>query len=243
MTAPGTVLAAWARRPWAWVLLGVLMLAVIAATLRYAPLFSVEKITVTGNQQVTSDAVVAAASVPDGTRVLTAPLGQIESRIESLDAVAQAKVTRDWPNGLKIVVRERRPVGYVALDGGVGLIGSDGFVYRQESETPSDLPRLPDAAVGGTGDPYESRLDAASVHAFEVATMLPRQLQKRVDSVAVDGDGMVVLTADDGVIVRWGSSESSKAKAHVVLLLMDRPGWGSQFTDVNVTAPDAPALN
>ena len=115
MTAVGSVLAAWMRRPWVWVLCGVLVLIVIAGTLRYAPLFSVEKITVSGNQQVTSDAVVAAASVPDGTRVLTAPLDQIASRVESLDAVAQAKVTRDWPNGLKIVVRERRPVGYVAF--------------------------------------------------------------------------------------------------------------------------------
>jgi cell division protein FtsQ len=225
------------------VLCGVVILVVIAATLRYAPLFSVEKITVTGNEQVTSDAVVAAASVPDGTRVLTAPLDQIASRVESLDAVAQAKVTRDWPNGLKIVVRERQPVGYVTLDGGVGLVGSDGFVYREEKSVPRDLPRLPDAPVGGAGDPYESRLDAASVPAFEVAVLLPHQLQKRVSSIAVEGDGVVVLNAADGVLVRWGSSDSSKEKAHVVLLLMKRPGWGSQFTDVNVSAPNAPALD
>lgn len=243
MTASGAGFVEWTRRPWAWVLFGVLLLVILAGVLRYAPVFSVEKITVAGNEQVTSDAVVAAASVPDGTRVLTAPLDEIANRVESLDAVASARVTRDWPNGLKIVVRERRPVGYVALDDGVGLIGSDGSVYREESKAPSDLPRLPDAAVGGVGDPYASRLDAASVHAFEVATMLPRTLQKSVAEVATANDDMVVLTTDDGVVVRWGSSESSKTKAQVVALLMKRPGWGSQFTDVDVSAPNAPALN
>ena len=44
-----------------------------------------------GNEQVTADAVVAAASVPDGTRVLTAPLDEIANRVESLDAVASAQ--------------------------------------------------------------------------------------------------------------------------------------------------------
>ena len=38
------------------------------------------------------------------------------------------------------MVRERRPVGYVALDDGVGLVGSDGSVYRRTVEPPNDLP-------------------------------------------------------------------------------------------------------
>jgi cell division protein FtsQ len=231
------------HRPWLWVLLGLLTLAVIAGTLRFAPFFSVEKITVTGNHQVTSDAVLAAASVPTGTQVLTAPLDQIAGRVESLDAVAEANVRRDWPNGLKIVVRERRPVGYVMFDGGVGLIGSDGSVYRQESKPPPDLPRLPDAAVGGVGDPYESRLSAADAHAFDVATTIPRELQKRLSSIATTNDASVVLKTDDGVLVHWGSAESGKSKAHVVLLLMRRPGWGSQITEADVSAPAAPALD
>jgi hypothetical protein len=54
---------------------------------------------------------------------------------------------------------------------------------------------------------------------------------------------MVVLTTDDGVVVRWGTSAASRTKAHVVALLMKRPGWGSQLTDVDVSAPNAPALN
>jgi cell division protein FtsQ len=223
----------------------LLVLGAIAAVLRFAPLFTVEKITVDGNSQVTAEAVVDAAAVPDGTRVLTAPLDQIASRVESLDAIAQARVTRDWPNGLTIVVHERRPVGYVSLDGGddkYGLVGSDGSVYRTETDVPDDLPQLPDAAVSEQGDSYRDRLAPLAVPAFDVAVALPRALQHSIATISAGEDGGVTMTSDDGVAITWGASAANALKGHVVALLMRRPGWGSQFTEVDVTAPETPAL-
>jgi cell division protein FtsQ len=223
-------------------LAGVLVLGAIAGALRYTSFFTVEQIRVDGNKQVTTAAVVAAASVPDGTRVLTAPLDQIASRVESLDAIAQARVTRDWPNGLTIVVHERRPVGYVVLDGGVGLVGSDGSVYRTESKAPDDLPQLPPAAVAEPGDSYRDRLSPLAVPAFEVAVSLPGPLHRSIAAISTGDDGTVSMTSDDGVDITWGASTGNAVKAHVVTLLMRRPGWGVQFTQVDVVAPEAPAL-
>lgn len=237
------LLTRWASRPWAWVVLGVMLLSLLFVGLRYAPLFSVEQISVSGNDQVSSADVVEAAAVPDGTRVLTAPLDTIAGRIESLDAVADATVTRDWPNGLTVVVRERRPVGYVTIDDRIGLVGSDGAVYRIEDDVPRDLPQLPDAAVGAVGDPYRDRLAPASVEAFEAAATLPRRLQHSIRTISTSPDGEVVLVDDDGVTITWGSSESGASKARVVALLMKRAGWGRSFTSVDVTAPQAPALS
>ena len=100
MTATTGRMTSWTRRPWVWVGVGVLVLGLIAAVLRFAPLFAIERVTVTGNSQITSDDIITAASVTDGTRLLTAPLTEIEDRVESLDAVAEARVSRDWPNTL-----------------------------------------------------------------------------------------------------------------------------------------------
>ena len=233
----------WLGRPWVWVCLGVLVLGLLFVALRYAPIFTVESIKVTGNDQVSSSDVVAAAAVPNGTHVLTAPLAQIAGRIESLDAVADATVTRDWPNGLKVVVRERRPVGYVTMTDGVGLVGSDGSVFRIETSAPHDLPQLPDVAVGAVGDPYRDRLAPADVAAFETAVALPARLQRAISSVATSVDGQVALTDDEGVTITWGTSADSATKARVVELLMRRPTWGSDVTSVDVSAPQAPALD
>jgi len=245
----GEALRRWAGRPWAWVVLGVVLLALLFAGLRYAPMFSVESITVAGNRQVSSADVVKAAAVPSGTRVLTAPLSEIAERIESLDAVAEATVTRDWPNGLEVVVRERRPVGYVTIGDSdigssqVGLVGSDGAVYRIEDAAPRRLPQLPDAAVAAVGDPYRDRLAPESVAAFETAVALPVRLQRAISTIGTAADGQVTLTDRKGVTITWGSSASSASKARVVHLLMQRPGWGSTFLFVDVSAPQAPATH
>ncbi|HEX5017172.1 MAG TPA: FtsQ-type POTRA domain-containing protein [Actinomycetes bacterium] len=236
-----TAVTPWVRRPWVWVAAGVLVLGLIAALLRFAPLFQVEHVTVSGNSQLPGDEVVTAAAIDDGTRLLTAPLADIESRVESLDAVADARVTRDWPNTIRIVVRDRRPVGYVELADGAGMVGSDGSVYRVEPGVPSDLPRLPDVAVSDVGDSYLAHLDAAGRASFDVASSLERRMQKTVSTIDATDERSVVLTTDDGVTIRWGSSSAARAKAQVVTLLMSRPGWGSRFTEVNVVAPDAPA--
>jgi cell division protein FtsQ len=231
----------WARRPWVWVLAGIGVLALIATCLRFAPWFAVDDVEVSGNSQVATDEVVAAASISDGTPLLTVPLDEIEQRVEALDAVAEARATRDWPSSIRIVVRERRPIGYVSLVDGVGLVGSDGSVYREQSAEPDDLPHLPDTTVGEVEDSYRSQLDDSGVAAFEVARDLPRSLQKSVATIDADSARSVVVTFDDGVVVKWGSSGSSETKSDVVTLLRKRQGWGSQFTVVDVTAPQAPA--
>ena len=245
MTA-GTVvqgIGGWLRRPWAWVVVGVAVLALLVAALRFTPFFSVSEVKISGNEQVTSDEVLAAAGVSDGTPLLTAPLSTIEERVESLDAVADARAVRDWPSTLKIVVRERRPVGFVTTSGGVGLIGSDGLIYRRDDRAPGDLPRLPSPSVADVGTAYSTQLDAAGLAAFDVAVALPPALQRSVATVDAAEERSVELVFDDGVVVRWGSSGESEDKSDVVRALRQRPGWARQFTVVDVSSPDAPALS
>ena len=232
----------WLRRPWAWVVVGIAILALIVAALRFTPFFAVSEVTVTGNEQVTSDQVLTAAEVSDGAPLLTAPLSTIEQRVESLDAVADARVVRDWPNTLKIVVRERRPVGFVTTAAGVGLVGSDGLIYRIDDREPDDLPSLPSAPIDDVGAGYTTQLDAPGLAAFDVAVALPRALQRSVASVDAADERSVELTFDDGVVVRWGSSGESEQKSHVVEVMRQRPGWATQFTVLDVTSPDAPAF-
>ncbi len=243
-TAAGATALQWARRPWIWVVLVLCVAAVAGLALRYAPVFRVEHIEVLGNSQVSADDVIAAAQLSSSTPLLSLPVDQIESRVESLDAVAGARVVRDWPDRVKIVVRERRPVGYVKSSGGSGLVGSDGSIYREQDQAPDDLPQLPTIA-GGTaqvGDSYSADAGDAPTAAFDVAVSLPRSLQRPVDTISANSIRTVRLTFADGVVVEWGSPSSGEEKAIVVDALRQRPGWGKTFTVVDVTAPEAPAL-
>jgi cell division protein FtsQ len=229
----GATLLRWARRPWVWVVGVVIAVALCFAALRFAPVFQVDHIDVLGNSQVSADEVIAAAQVSDATPLLQLPVDDIESRIESLDAVAGARV-----------VRERRPVGFVPTTNGVGMVGSDGSIYRELAEAPTDLPALP-ALTAGTaagGDSYLADADETETAVFDVAASLPSSLQRSVDTITGTSPRTVQLTFGDGVVVDWGAPGAGEEKSQVVTALRERPGWGSAFTVVDVTAPEAPAF-
>lgn len=236
------------RRPWVWVLLAGCVIGMAGLALRFAPLFAVEHVDVLGNAQVSADEVIAAAQVSDGAQLLSLPVDDIESRIESLDAVAGARVVRDWPDRVKIVVHERRPIGFVPSMNGAGLIGSDGSIYREQAQAPDDLPLLPTVqfpAAGGAqvGASYAESAGETENAVFAVASGLPRSLQRRVESITASSPRSVQLTFAGGVIVEWGSAGSAEEKATVISALRERRAWGRAITAVDVTAPEAPAWN
>lgn len=233
--------AGWARRPWVWVAVVLAVGAALAASVHYAPYFEVEQVSVVGADQVSVDQVLAVAEVPDGTALMSVPVHTIEQRIETLDAVASASVTREWPDAVRIEVKERRVVGYVALADGVGLVGSDGTVYRQQSEVPRTLPALA-GVPGAVGATVTAQGGASGAAVFAVAAGLPRELQRAVAQIEADTGRDVRLVFDDGVVVTWGSAASAAQKVSVVRVLRERNEWGRAFTQVDVSAPDAPAL-
>lgn len=241
MIEPSSTLPAWVRRPWVWALVAALAIGLGVVALRYAPWLRIEHVTVNGNQQVSSTEVLDAAQVSVGEALVNVPLDTIEQRVESLDAVASADATRDWPDGIVIAVRERHAVGYVRTATGANLVGSDATAYREVSRLPTDLPEL----VGLTGDVSSSvtaGTDAAGAAVFTVAESLPRWLQRKVARIEADGARQVRLLLDDGVVVTWGGASGAEQKATVIGLLRQRRDWGSGITAVDVSAPDAPAL-
>ena len=237
MTAAGLV-----RRPWAWGVVAVLACVLMFSFLRFAPFFRVQHVDVQGNSQVSADEVVAAADVSEDGALMTVPLDEIASRVETLDAVAGAQVTRDWPNRVQIVVRERRPVGFIARGTGVVLVGSDGSLYREQEERPQNVPQLPDAAAA-LGDSYPASVDDSARAAYDVAADLPVPLRRAVGTIEAPGARTIRLVFPDGVVVEWGAPGEGDQKAAVVEALRDRRGWGTVFTVVDVSAPEAPALS
>ena len=233
----------WVRSPWVWAALAVLLTAGLVAALRFAPIFRVQHVDVLGNSQVSADEVIAAAQVSDTAALLALPVNEIESRVESLDAVAGARVVRDWPNRVRIVVRERRPVGYVMSTSSVLVVGSDGLLYGEQPKPPRDVPEL--GAGGATslslGDDYVDAADDTQQAVFDVASALPTKLQRAVTQVAATGPRTVQLRFANGVVVEWGPPAAAEQKVAVVEALRGREGWGTKFTVVNVSAPEAPA--
>jgi cell division protein FtsQ len=208
------------RRGWrvAFVsLAGIGVVAAAAWVLFASSLLAVRSVVVSGTRLVPRSEVLAAAGIKPGTPLIRVNLAQIETRVDTIRQVRSAQVTRSWPNGLVIVVRERTPALALPAFGGVGydLVDAGGVVVQRVARRPADVPLYPTVAPEGAlrGDPG---LAAAAA----VLGELPAQLRRSVISVTAPNPGQVTLRLHGGVTVLWGDTSRAAVKARELAVLM-----------------------
>ena len=205
----------------AWALLGSRLLAV-------------RSVVVTGTRLVPQSEVLAVAGIKLGTPLIRVNTAQVADRVETIQQVQSAQVTRSWPDRVVIAVRERTPALAVpAPGGGFDLVDPDGVIVRWAARRPPGLPLyLTAAAVSSLrGDP-----DVAAAAA--VLGELPARLRASVISVTAPSPDQVTLQLDHGVTVLWGGTDRAREKAEELGLLM--PTHASYY---DVSAPGTAVTN
>lgn len=175
----------------------------------------VQSVRVEGTSYLTPDEVLQVADVTSGTPLARVDLDAVEDRIAELPAVADVDAERDWPNGVRIVVHERKPVAVVRQDRELRAMDADGVLYRTYRRQPEGLPlvRADDLEDKGSADALR---EVASVVAA-----LDRSIARRVDHVEVASMDAIELVLSSGEEVRWGSAAQSDLKARVLASLLD----------------------
>jgi cell division protein FtsQ len=190
-------------------------------------LLVVRVITVTGTHLVPTARVIAAADVPPGTPLIRVDPAQVAARVEAIQQVASAQVTKDWPDGMSITVHERVAAMAVRMSGGYDLIDPDGVIVVSSASKPARLPLLATTAVGG-----QLRGDPGVATVAQVLARLPSWLSRQVARVSVreaDGPGRtqvaglapsVTLYLSGGQTVVWGDGSNSGVKARELAIVM-----------------------
>lgn len=224
----------WARRwlTWRYLLSTVLALGLIGGSV-YAVYFSsalsVQGVEVLGESTVSQDVVLKFADVPTGGPLATADLDAIERRVENIDAVRSAEVSRRWPHDIRIEVEERVPVAVVEQGGAYVAIDDTGRRFNSYRQPPAGLPRIQAADVTDS-----EALSAAA----QVLGTLPAAIRAIVDHLEVGGVDEIELVLNDDRSVRWGSAEASEQKADVLEALLEQPG-----TRFDVSVPGQPTTS
>ena len=211
-----------------WAIAGaIVVLGGIAAWLFYfSSVFAVDGVQVNGADTVPTATITSVAEAPIGTPLAKVDLNAIADRVRTLPAVADAQVTRAWPDQLVIVVTERVAVVVVTDGSRFELVDATGVSFKT---VPSRPEGLPEALVVG------SRRDVTIRSVVTVSAALPNGLRSQVRSISAASPDSITLNLPAGVKVVWGSSDDSARKAEVLSVLMRR-----QAKVYDVSAPDLP---
>jgi cell division protein FtsQ len=216
--SPGAAPKAAARRgrsryKVAFVALAVAALVAAAVWVLFGSrLLVVRSVEVTGTHLVPKSEVLAAAGIPQGLPLIRVNTGVVAGRVDRITQVQSAQVTRSWPDGVVIAVRERKPALAVPVAGGFDLVDPSGVVVRQVKEQPGQLPQF----IPAGPLPGNPGVRAAA----SVLRELPRAIARRVTSVTVPTPDAVTLHLPGGVRVDWGSPGLAAQKARVLAILM-----------------------
>jgi cell division protein FtsQ len=159
--------------------------------------------------------VTAAAGIRPGLPLIRVNAGDVARRVERIQQVEKAWVSRDWPDAVTITVRQRTPVFAVADGGGFDLVDAFGVVVTRAARQPAGLPQL--AAGGPVG---ALRGSPAVRAAAAVLRELPPVLASQLRVLAAGSPDAVTLRLASGVTIVWGGPERAAEKARELAILM-----------------------
>jgi cell division protein FtsQ len=209
-------------------LLLILATTAVGLILYFTPVMSARSIVVTGIGAVTRDEVLDVAHVRLGTPLLQINTDGIADRVAAIRRVASARVQRDYPSALRIIIVERIPLVVKDFPDGPHLFDRDGVDFA----TAPPPPALPYIDVDNPGP-----TDPATKAALAVLTALRPEVVAQVSRIAAPSVASITLTLADGRTVIWGTNERTEEKAQKLAALLTRPGRA-----YDVSSPDLPTV-
>ena len=210
------------------VVLAVVTLGALAWGVTVSPILDVNQVVVRGVDRLDANTVTKAAGVHTGDALVWLGTSTAAARVESLSWVADARVEREFPGTVRIVVVERKPVAWVDADP-VVLVDRQGRVLDTVAAAPPAFPQLVGAESAPEGAHVRPRAAARVAAAFGPNAA-------GVAAVTVR-DGSATAHLADGIEVRFGYPtalvQKVRAALAVVAALGARP---TAYIDVSVPA-------
>jgi cell division protein FtsQ len=176
-----------------------------------APALQVSRISVRGNDRLSTGEVLSLIDGLRGRNILFAALDEWRQRLLSSPWVEDALLRRVLPSRIEVVIHERRPIGIARLGSAMYLVDAAGIVIDEYGPNFAefDLPIIdglagrPNEAVSAV-DEGRARLAARVIRALATRP----DLAQRVSQIDVtDTHDAVVLLEGDTAMLRLGTDD------------------------------------
>jgi cell division protein FtsQ len=215
-----------ARSPWRAAFYGVAVVAVLIGVgwvVLGSKLLVVRSIVVNGNHLVSASQVRAVAGIAPKSVMIRVNTRAAARRVESIDQVQSATVSKSWPDRIVITVHERTPALAVAESPvtqgtratGYDLIDKSGVVIQSVRTRPVGLPVYQTSAAASSlrGNPAVSA-------AVTVLHEVPKAVARSLASVSATSADDVRLMLTSGVTIVWGDTSYAQQKSTEITVLM-----------------------
>jgi cell division septal protein FtsQ len=204
-------------------LVAILTLAGATYILGYSTLFTVSSVEVIGSTKPIN------TGITKGQKLARVEPRAVATKLEELDWVESADISRNWING-KVVVEltPRTPIATFQNQ----VIDSTGASFVPQGARPSGLIEI----QAGTVE------DASKAVTF--LTELPQELNSTLTVVKVRSTGALVLIMENNgkkIELRWGTNSENELKLKVYKALIALPE-NANIKRVDVSAPHAPIV-
>ena len=207
-------------------------------------LFTIESVIVEGARELSTDEVIAVASIEDGETLLGIDEREVVARLEGLAWIESADVVRRYPSTALVRIQERER--FVILDRGESFWALDnaGRVLGQSmptTETPVPLVRDVPAFTPVAGE----IVSADEVrNAIQVFAGITPELRGTVQTLSSPSPEETSLITDNSVEIMIGRAEQLSEKSALALRIMEEQGSSVVFIDVrSLERPVSRGLN
>lgn len=216
------------------IILGILLLVSCVFILFKSSLFDVRKIEVKGNNQLSREQIISASGLTTGVNIFNIDLKEAGENLKALPILKNARLERDLPGGIIIIVEERVPVGLLPTGNGFIEIDKD-RVYIQKNKLVNNLPVITGIDAGSVG-PGEVIKGQDLEYVTKVISELPQQLTNQLSEIHYQSDGSIVIYTDHGVQCRMGSPRDIPVKAEIfmqLLIQLEHEERGIEYVDLS----------
>jgi cell division septal protein FtsQ len=233
------------RRTRILILLTMVLGFELSAAALTSPLLAVSRIVIQGAEQLPMEETLVTeqtVTLPAGSNLLRAPLGQMERQMKSLPWVESAQVRWLSPQALEVRFKPRDPVVVAQIAGQRYEIDAAGVPIRlARPAVGRNLPRIE------VEKPIDVRFgmpmqDEALMAAINIYRDAPRQPMVHIAKIVVDHGGNICLNIIDGIQIQLGQPDELATKMKVIQRVYElEPNVSSRLVAINLTYPKQPA--
>ena len=228
-------------------LLIVLLVAIVASAtawlLFFSPIFLLKSsnISISGsNEWVSKQRIYLIASTQVNKSLFLVSSQEVIGQLNDIPGVTEAKVTKDFPHGLNIVIRAQRPAAMLKTKDSSKLTAVDAKGRVLNAVANVSIKGIPVIEVANGAKIFNNR---AVLEAVKVVSSLPESMRARVTKVsAKTQDSVETELGDIKRTIIWGNSSQLELKKAIVAKIIDDPSKMGDKKQLDVSSPVRPIL-